>query len=81
MVDIYHHCINWKTGPIFLTLHFLVVHLQTENTQYCGVEQLVARWAHNPKVVSSSLTPATTRSPVNYRPPGFLFPEASNACI
>ncbi len=26
---------------------------------YCGVEQLVARWAHNPKVVSSSLTPAT----------------------
>ena len=24
-----------------------------------GVEQLVARWAHNPKVVSSSLTPAT----------------------
>ena len=26
---------------------------------YRGVEQLVARWAHNPKVVSSSLTPAT----------------------
>ncbi len=25
----------------------------------CGVEQLVARWAHNPKVVSSSLAPAT----------------------
>ena len=24
-----------------------------------GVEQLAARWAHNPKVVSSSLTPAT----------------------
>ena len=24
-----------------------------------GVEQLVARWAHNPKVVSSSLTPVT----------------------
>jgi hypothetical protein len=23
------------------------------------VEQLVARWAHNPKVVSSSLAPAT----------------------
>ena len=26
---------------------------------YRGVEQLAARWAHNPKVVSSSLTPAT----------------------
>src|SRR5690554_3897989 len=25
-----------------------------------GVEQLVARWAHNPKVVSSSLTSATS---------------------
>ena len=26
---------------------------------YCGMEQLVARWAHNPKVTSSSLVPAT----------------------
>ena len=26
-----------------------------------GVEQLVARWAHNPKVTSSSLVPATKR--------------------
>ena len=26
---------------------------------YRGVEQLVARWAHNPKVTSSSLVPAT----------------------
>jgi len=25
------------------------------------VEQLVARWAHNPKVVSSSLAPATEK--------------------
>ncbi len=25
-----------------------------------GVEQLVARWAHNPKAVGSSPTPATT---------------------
>ena len=24
-----------------------------------GVEQLAARWAHNPKVASSSLAPAT----------------------
>ncbi len=28
--------------------------------RYRGVEQLAARRAHNPKVVSSSLTPATT---------------------
>ena len=26
---------------------------------YCGMEQLVARWAHNPKVVGSSPTHAT----------------------
>ena len=29
---------------------------------YCGVEQLVARWAHNPKVVGSSPAPATQNS-------------------
>ncbi len=28
---------------------------------YCGVEQLVARWAHNPKVARSSRVPATTK--------------------
>ena len=28
-------------------------------TIYCGMEQLVARWAHNPKVVGSSPAPAT----------------------
>ena len=27
--------------------------------QYRGVEQLVARWAHNPKVAGSSPVPAT----------------------
>ena len=29
--------------------------------EYRGVEQLAARRAHNPKVVSSSLTPATKK--------------------
>ncbi len=29
---------------------------------YCGVEQLVARWAHNPKVIGSSPVPATKES-------------------
>jgi putative endonuclease len=36
---------------------------ETKNTifapQNCGVEQLVARWAHNPKVAGSSPAPAT----------------------
>ena len=31
-----------------------------KNVLHRGVEQLAARRAHNPKVVSSSLTPATT---------------------
>ena len=35
------------------------VELKFLNTIYCGVEQLVARWAHNPKVVGSSPAPAT----------------------
>ena len=30
-------------------------------TEYRGVEQLVARRAHNPEVASSSLVPATTK--------------------
>ena len=30
-----------------------------KQVRHCEVEQLVARWAHNPKVVSSSLTLAT----------------------
>ena len=30
---------------------------------YRGVEQLVARWAHNPKVVGSSPAPATNTPP------------------
>ena len=29
---------------------------------YCGVEQLVARWAHNPKVTGSSPVPATLKN-------------------
>ena len=30
-----------------------------------GVEQLVARWAHNPKVAGSSPVPATQKKPLN----------------
>ena len=38
-----------------------------------GVEQLAARRAHNPKVVSSSLTPATTNFTRVARDCGLLF--------
>ena len=72
-VDIYHLHIDWKTSPILLTLRFLDVHLHTEITKYCGVEQLVARWAHNPKVVSSSLTPATRESLAHPRRAFFIY--------
>ena len=39
----------------------VIISQQEKNTSkiYCGVEQLVARRAHNPKAVSSSLAPAT----------------------
>ena len=45
-----------------------------------GVEQLVARWAHNPKVTGSSPVPATTRpSKCRFLASfgGFLLPEFS----
>jgi hypothetical protein len=36
----------------------LIIHLQPQQKE-CGMEQLVARRAHNPKVVGSSPAPAT----------------------
>jgi hypothetical protein len=33
---------------------------------YCGMEQLAARWAHNPKVVGSSPAPATKPEDFSY---------------
>lgn len=36
------------------------------------MEQLAARWAHNPKVVGSSPAPATNRNPYDYRK-GFFY--------
>ena len=40
-------------------LSFEILHIKI----YCGVEQLVARWAHNPKVACSSRAPATKEKP------------------
>ena len=34
-----------------------------QNGKNRGVEQLVARWAHNPKVTGSSPVPATNKPP------------------
>ena len=34
---------------------------------HCGVEQLVARWAHNPKVAGSSPVPATNKKTFELR--------------
>jgi hypothetical protein len=51
---------NYSISAIFATSKTRRIVLKI----YCGVEQLVARWAHNPKAVSSSLAPAT-KNPVN----------------
>jgi hypothetical protein len=40
----------------------LIIPLQPQQKQ-CGMEQLVARRAHNPKVVGSSPAPATKQKP------------------
>ncbi len=46
---------------------------------YCGVEQLVARWAHNPKVVSSSLAPATRKPRNKILFFGFFYAQTQNS--
>ena len=48
--------------PIYLVLKLKAVPL---HSQYRGVEQLVARWAHNPKVVCSSQASATKKQVSN----------------
>ena len=47
---------------------------------HCGVEQLGARRAHNPKVTGSSPVPATREKPVS-NDWLFAFPEALIACF
>ena len=46
----------------------------------CGVEQLVARWAHNPKVAGSSPAPATKTKAFRKRR-AFFFVEFSNQSL
>ena len=41
---------------------YAIIYSTNRYYRYRGVEQLVARRAHNPKVVGSSPTPATTKS-------------------
>ena len=40
---------------------------QERATKYRGVEQMVARRAHNPEVAGSSPVPATTKTPLSSR--------------
>jgi hypothetical protein len=47
--------------------------LEVQFKKYCGVEQLVARWAHNPKVIGSSPVPATNKAMCNLRVAFFFF--------
>ena len=75
--DKHYFKINW---PKTCTGKRKPLYLQPQNTEqsesskiYCGVEQLVARWAHNPKVVSSSLAPATTKKGCKNLQPFFVF--------
>ena len=57
-----------KIIPIFAT----ALKRKRHTKIYCGVEQLVARWAHNPKVVGSNPSPATKRKGKFYRAFPFL---------
>jgi hypothetical protein len=55
-----------KSNKYFLLIEMLIIFAPPKkkliNTIYCGVEQLVARWAHNPKVIGSSPVPATKKA-------------------
>ncbi len=49
-----------KKNLVYPKYSVIFAHAKTESLcLYCGMEQLVARWAHNPKVVCSSQAPAT----------------------
>ena len=46
---------------------------QERATKYRGVEQMVARRAHNPEVAGSSPVSATIKPLISYEISGFLF--------
>jgi hypothetical protein len=50
-----------RCDPTLLFIH----ESRTFVVQHRGVEQLVARWAHNPKATGSSPVPATTDPRLN----------------
>ena len=49
-----------KKVCLFRKKAYLCTGFEKKPEKYRGVEQLVARWAHNPKVVCSSQASATT---------------------
>ncbi len=65
-----YHLDNPNTAPIFAPQ--LRNDGNKPNILDCGVEQLVARWAHNPKATGSSPVPATTKPHENIVFMGFL---------
>ena len=50
-----------KKVCLFRKKAYLCTGFEKKPEKYRGVEQLVARWAHNPKVVCSSQASATIR--------------------
>ena len=52
------------TNILFRVILIKQLEIKQLTIEYRGVEQLAARWAHNPKVDSSSLSPATTNKTV-----------------
>ena len=49
------------------------------NSGYCGVEQLVARRAHNPKVAGSNPAPAIAKKSPGHERPGLFFAIRSDS--
>jgi hypothetical protein len=43
------------------------------HSKYRGMEQLVARWAHNPKVIGSSPVPATKEKAISFEVAFYFF--------
>ncbi len=57
----YARCVNNKKSALtFYSLRYIIKKLSEQRNIYRGWSSLVARRAHNPKVVGSNPSPATT---------------------
>ena len=68
--------------PGFLGRHFAgkieTMRIKPDIKIHRGVEQLAARWAHNPKVAGSSPAPATKRVRIKFPALFFVSPQNAN---